>query len=82
MSARNLSTAVWRKSSRSNGNGGANCVEVAVLEAEVAVRDSKDPHGPALVFAAIESAVRGPDLDCRFAAQVERLVALELHSKH
>ena len=52
--SRNLSTAVWRKSSRSNGNGGANCVEVAVLEAEVAVRDSKDPHGPALVFAAAE----------------------------
>ena len=52
--SRNLSTAVWRKSSRSNGNGGANCVEVAVLDAEVAVRDSKDPHGPALVFAAAE----------------------------
>ena len=52
--SRNLSTAVWRKSSRSNGNGGANCVEVAVLEAEVAVRDSKDPQGPALVFAAAE----------------------------
>jgi len=52
--SRNLSTAAWRKSSRSNGNGGANCVEVALLEAEVAVRDSKDPHGPALVFAAAE----------------------------
>jgi hypothetical protein len=52
--SRNLSTVVWRKSSRSNGNGGANCVEVAVLEAEVAVRDSKDPQGPALVFAAAE----------------------------
>ena len=54
MSASNLSTAVWRKSSRSNGNGGANCVEVAVLDTAVAVRDSKDPQGPALVFAAIE----------------------------
>ncbi len=52
--SRNLDTAVWRKSSRSNGNGGANCVEVAVLDAAVAVRDSKDPQGPALVFAATE----------------------------
>jgi hypothetical protein len=39
----------WRKSSRSTGAGG-NCVEVAFLEGAVAVRDSKDPDGPALVF--------------------------------
>jgi hypothetical protein len=51
MSARDLSTAVWRKSSRSNGNGGNNCVEVAILDTAVAVRDSKDPNGPALMFA-------------------------------
>ena len=45
-----LSTAVWRKSSRSNGDGG-ECVEVAEnLPGLVPVRDSKDPHGPALVF--------------------------------
>ena len=38
----------WRKSSYS-GNGGANCVEVAhELPRTVAVRDSKDPHGPVL----------------------------------
>jgi hypothetical protein len=43
-------SAVWKKSSRSNGNGGNNCVEVANLDAAVAVRDSKDPSGPALVF--------------------------------
>jgi Domain of unknown function (DUF397) len=43
-----LSCAVWRKASAS-GNG--NCVEVAVnLPGVVAVRDSKDPHGPALTF--------------------------------
>ena len=43
-----LSRAVWRKSARSN-NGGA-CVEVAInLPGIVAVRDSKDPHGPRLV---------------------------------
>jgi hypothetical protein len=51
MTAHNLASAAWRKSSRSNGNGGNNCVEVADLGTAVAVRDSKDPHGPALVFA-------------------------------
>jgi hypothetical protein len=49
-----LNDAVWRKSSRSNGNGGNNCVEVADLGTAVAVRDSKDPHGPALVFTPAE----------------------------
>jgi hypothetical protein len=45
-----LTGAVWRKSSRSNGVGGA-CVEVADnLPDVVAVRDSKDPSGPALTF--------------------------------
>ena len=40
----------WRKSSYSSGNGGA-CVEVAVNgPGVVAVRDSKNPDGPALVF--------------------------------
>ena len=45
-----LSTAAWRKSSHSNGDGG-DCVEVADgLPGVVPVRDSKDPDGPALVF--------------------------------
>jgi|HubBroStandDraft_1064217.scaffolds.fasta_scaffold06540_5 hypothetical protein len=49
-----LSSAVWRKSTRSGGNGG-NCVEVASLAGGmIAVRDSKDPNGPALVFTADE----------------------------
>ncbi|SEG70425.1 protein of unknown function [Thermomonospora echinospora] len=39
----------WRKSSRSTDNGG-NCVELADLPGVVAVRDSKDPDGPALAF--------------------------------
>ncbi|MCZ7437716.1 DUF397 domain-containing protein [Micromonospora sp. WMMC241] len=46
-----LTGAAWRKSTRSGGNGG-ECVEVATnLPGLVAVRDSKDPHGPALTFA-------------------------------
>ncbi|MFG3703225.1 DUF397 domain-containing protein [Micromonospora sp. NPDC047670] len=45
-----LSSARWRKSSRSGSSGG-NCVEVADnLPGVVAVRDSKDPAGPALTF--------------------------------
>ncbi|MER5336527.1 DUF397 domain-containing protein [Micromonospora sp. NPDC002717] len=45
-----LNGARWRKSSRSSGNGG-DCVEVADnLPGVVAVRDSKDPAGPALAF--------------------------------
>jgi hypothetical protein len=43
--------AGWAKSSYSSGNGG-NCVEVARDLADiVALRDSKDPDGPRLVFA-------------------------------
>jgi len=50
MPAHHLDAAVWKKSSRSNGNGGNNCVEVAILDTAVAVRDSKNPTGPALIF--------------------------------
>ncbi|MFF2079880.1 DUF397 domain-containing protein [Kitasatospora sp. NPDC058162] len=43
---------VWRKSSYSGGNGG-DCIEVAPgFPGLVPVRDSKDPHGPILVFPA------------------------------
>ncbi|MDX6394465.1 MAG: hypothetical protein QOJ73_5528 [Streptosporangiaceae bacterium] len=46
----NIERADWRKSSYSGDNGGA-CVEVARnLPGAVAVRDSKDPEGPKLVF--------------------------------
>lgn len=60
-----LDHAQWRKSSYSGGSGG-NCVEVAGnLPGEVAVRDSKDPNGPALLFTpaqwlAFVSAMRSP----------------------
>jgi hypothetical protein len=42
-----LSSAEWRKSTFSGVNG---CVEVAVLDDRVAVRDSKDPGGSVLMF--------------------------------
>ena len=45
-----LDNVIWRKSSYSGSNGGA-CVDVADnLPGIVAVRDSKDPHGPNLTF--------------------------------
>lgn len=52
MTRTELDTTVWRKSSYSGGNGG-DCIEVAPgFPGLVPVRDSKDPHGPALVFPA------------------------------
>jgi hypothetical protein len=48
-----LTSAPWRKSSYSGGNGG-DCVEAALgfIPGVVPVRDSKDPSGPALLFPA------------------------------
>ncbi|WP_229399420.1 DUF397 domain-containing protein [Micromonospora okii] len=43
-----LAAAVWRKSSRSGDEGA--CVEMARVSGAVAVRDSKDQAGPALLF--------------------------------
>jgi hypothetical protein len=49
-----VEVGTWRKASYSGTNGG-DCVEVTrYLPRTVAVRDSKDPHGPVLT---IESAV-------------------------
>lgn len=49
-SASSLPCGAWRKSSYSAGNGG-NCLEVAddLAGPAVPVRDSKNPHGPALL---------------------------------
>ncbi|MDX6335915.1 MAG: hypothetical protein QOG05_3255 [Streptosporangiaceae bacterium] len=45
-----LDGALWRKSSYSGSNGGG-CVDVADnLPGFVAVRDSKNPDGPGLLF--------------------------------
>ncbi|WP_030415804.1 DUF397 domain-containing protein [Streptomyces sp. NRRL S-1448] len=62
-----LTAATWRKSSYSNPDGG-QCIEIADdLPTLVPVRDSKDPHGPALVFpaaawASFVDAVKGGEL--------------------
>src|ERR1700742_3451824 len=48
MSAGELTGAAWRKSQRSNSQGA--CVEMARISAEtVAMRNSRDPQGPALI---------------------------------
>ncbi len=57
----------WRKSSYS-GNGGGNCVEVAVA-GQVLVRDSQDRAGRVLRFS--------PVAWRRFADQVKRSLALD-----
>jgi hypothetical protein len=42
-------TVTWWKSTYSDS--GAVCIECGIVDTEtVAVRDSKDPHGPALLF--------------------------------
>ncbi|GHA87402.1 MULTISPECIES: DUF397 domain-containing protein [Streptomyces] len=52
MRSLDLTAATWRKSSYSNQDGG-QCLEVACgFTAVIPVRDSKNPYGPALTFAA------------------------------
>jgi hypothetical protein len=49
VSSRQLSGVSWRKSRRSGAQG--NCVEVAPLHTgEIALRNSRHPDGPALIY--------------------------------
>lgn len=60
MPADQLAGVTWIKSERSNSQG--NCVELAELaDGSVAMRNSRHPHGPALVYtrAEIEAMVLG-----------------------
>jgi Domain of unknown function (DUF397) len=51
--ASDLHGAIWRKSRRSNSQG--TCVELACLPAgAIAVRNSRYPSGPALVYTSAE----------------------------
>jgi hypothetical protein len=55
MSASSLADVTWKKSKHSNPNGA--CVEVAALpNGEIAVRNSRYPGGPALVYTRAEIA--------------------------
>jgi hypothetical protein len=55
ISAAELGRVQWRKSSASNPSG--NCVELAELrDGTVAVRNSRQPDGPALVYTRAEIA--------------------------
>ncbi|WP_338675204.1 DUF397 domain-containing protein [Streptomyces sp. SCSIO 30461] len=64
-----LEGASWRKSSYSGGEG--ECVEIADVPAHggIAVRDSKNPSGPAIVlavtaFATLIGAIQDDALTC------------------
>jgi hypothetical protein len=61
MSAQRLSALNWQKSRRSSPNG--NCVELAALPSAdgIAIRNSRDPDGPALIYTVeeIEAFIRG-----------------------
>jgi hypothetical protein len=52
-SGKHICTCVWRKSNRSNPSG--NCVELAQLPGgDIAVRNSRHPAGPALIYTRAE----------------------------
>lgn len=51
--AGDLGPVRWRKSTASNPAG--DCVELAgLMSGDVAVRNSRDPHGPALIYTRAE----------------------------
>jgi hypothetical protein len=60
MPASDLPDVTWHKSRHSNSQG--TCVELAGLPGgDIAVRNSRDPHGPALIYtpAEIDAFIRG-----------------------
>jgi hypothetical protein len=67
MPANELPSVSWRKSRRSNPSG--NCVELAELpDGQVAMRNSRFPEGPVLVYtrseiSALLGGVRDGDFD-------------------
>ena len=67
ISAARLEGVAWRKSQRSNSQGA--CVELARLDsATVAMRNSRDPQGTALIYRAgavraLVSALRSGEFD-------------------
>jgi hypothetical protein len=69
MDATALPGVTWIKSSYSGPTGG-NCVEVAFLgDGQIAVRNSRHPAGPALIFTAAEwDAFLGGARDGQFAS--------------
>jgi monoamine oxidase len=59
-------SVTWRSAPCSDGN----CVEIASADSKVLVRNSRDPHGPVLVFTpdewdAFVAGVRSGALDLR-----------------
>jgi Domain of unknown function (DUF397) len=48
MTDRERMSLVWRKAQLSTNNG--SCIEVASAVDKIALRDSKDPDGPMLVY--------------------------------
>lgn len=51
--AADLNHALWRKSKRSVNNGA--CIELAPApNGEIAIRNSRDPYGPMLVYTQVE----------------------------
>jgi hypothetical protein len=55
IAAPQLGPVTWRKSQASNPSG--DCIEVAALDSgAVAVRNSRDPNGPALIYTRAEIA--------------------------
>lgn len=54
MNRNHLARAVWRKSTRSSNSGNGQCVEVAYVAQDIAVRDSKDSSGSSFAMLTVD----------------------------